>query len=110
EGKCMSFPRHSERLMQSSVDREVTGVAQSIAVTALTGLRIAVALGHGVRIGKQVRHTVDISKVSFNRSNCDHSGRDLPVGGPTLKRERTRRTGRQSRVPTENSRDVPATQ
>src|ERR1041385_3108439 len=106
----MSFPGHLERLMQSSIDREVTRVAQGIPVTALTGFRIAEALSHGIRIGKHVRRTVDVAKVFFNWSNCDHAGRDLPVGGPTLKRERTRRSGRQSGVPTENPGDVPAAQ
>src|SRR6185503_5829809 len=106
----MSFPGHPERLMQTHVNREVTREAQSIPVTALTGLRIAETLSHGVWIGKQVRHTIDVAKVGFNRANGDHAGRDLPVGGPTLKRERTCRTGRQSRVPTENSGDIPAAQ
>src|ERR1044072_8346391 len=106
----MSFPGHPERLVQTHVNREVTRVAYGIAVTTLAGLRIAEALGHGGWIGKQVRHTVDIAKVCFNRANCDHARRDLPVGGPTLKRERTYRSGRQSRVPAENSGDVPATQ
>src|SRR5215213_757383 len=106
----MSFPGHSERLVQTHVQTEVAGITDRVAIARFTWLRITEALVNRCWIRKEVRLTLDVTKVRFNRTNAHHARRDLPVSGPTLEGEWTRRGSRQTGVPTEDSGQVPTTE
>src|ERR1700752_84729 len=92
ESKLVTFPWHVEGLMQTSVEREVPGLSEHVAVAPFTQSRITVALIDSGWIREHVRFTIHVTKARVNRPNSDHSGRDLPVGRPALKCEWTKCT------------------